>query len=64
MLYSCGCVVYNVHLWHLLHLPGLTRFGDRSGPRERSQPREGRSLLSMVGDDYMDANVAANEKEV
>ena len=31
---------------------------------ERDTRVEGRSLLSMVGDQFVDANVAANEKEV
>ena len=34
--------------------------GNHSGGRGGGK----RSMLSMVGDDYMDANVAANEREV
>ena len=40
----------------------FTRFS--SPTPERDAQHAGRSLLSMVGDEYVDANVAANEKEV
>lgn len=41
------------------------RFGASVGPlRHNTPPRENQSLLSMVDDEYMDANVAANEQEV
>ena len=35
---------------------------DSSGNNHMSN--SGRSMMSMLGDDYVDANVAANEKEV
>ena len=43
-------------------LHGYFRFGG-SMPPSHQEEHHG-SLLSMVGDEFMDANVAANEKEV